>query len=235
MRGEKPELLVLIPVLYGSPPRARGKVNGLASVEVGVGITPACAGKRACPLRLIAFARDHPRVRGEKFSFRPTGGMDMGSPPRARGKVHQCGSSKAVSGITPACAGKSPSYQSIRLLARDHPRVRGEKAGRLLNLFNHLGSPPRARGKVYGFNSSREDQRITPACAGKSVHACTWRCSPRDHPRVRGEKASFGSESQVRPGSPPRARGKVTILTVKLAPMGITPACAGKSQGAVGD
>ena len=48
---------------------------------------------------------------------------------------------------------------------------------------------------------------------------------------MRGEKSSVRQSYSGKKGSPPRARGKVTEEIIVCAGVGITPACAGKSQG----
>ena len=110
--------------------------------------------------------------------------------------------------ITPAYAGKRPSLAPV-------PGACG-------------GSPPRMRGKGADCPADRDPERITPAYAGKSR-----RCSPQtsdswDHPRVCGEKVRPLSALPARPGSPPRMRGKVTLLYALADKEGITPAYAGK-------
>ena len=52
----------------------------------------------------------------------------------------------------------------------------------------------------------------------------------KDHPRVCGEKRKGGGTMTIKEGSPPRVRGKVLPLKVKVHDQGITPACAGKSN-----
>ena len=51
----------------------------------------------------------------------------------------------------------------------------------------------------------------------------------RDHPRVCGEKRFHLAHGLSVPGSPPRMRGKVTLLYALADREGITPAYAGKS------
>ena len=52
---------------------------------------------------------------------------------------------------------------------------------------------------------------------------------------MRGEKAiSFASPKMVI-GSPPHARGKVTNPNAAFIPVGITPACAGKSKNCLSE
>ena len=93
--------------------------------------------------------RDHPRVRGEKFSSSQLRYNLAGSPPRARGKGLIIQQRQIDSGITPACAGKRFPQNSFVRARRDHPRVRGEKLASSPKAVQTEGSPPRARGKVY--------------------------------------------------------------------------------------
>ena len=66
MCGEKRGVTTEEIQYMGSPPRVRGKVNFLLLLGLGVGITPACAGKSDNGYNLRHFTRDHPRVCGEK-------------------------------------------------------------------------------------------------------------------------------------------------------------------------
>ena len=66
MRGEKSKAEGVIGLRKGSPPHARGKVSASRRLRLTVGITPACAGKRAGSRRSAWRAWDHPRMRGEK-------------------------------------------------------------------------------------------------------------------------------------------------------------------------
>ena len=71
-------------------------------------------------------------------------------------------------------------------------------------------------------------ERITPACAGKSVdYMCVVRFQ-RDHPRMCGEKCMFPVLLAQFEGSPPHVRGKVDEVLPGDTFSGITPACAGK-------
>ena len=53
-----------------------------------------------------------------------------GSPPRVRGKGNLEEMPFVISGITPACAGKSIIQRRNTYHGQDHPRVCGEKAFR---------------------------------------------------------------------------------------------------------
>ena len=105
--GEKLRCLSASSAPTGSPPRMRGKGIKPCDERVGMGITPAYAGKSAHTDAHDQRVRDHPRVCGEKRC------------PRAP--------SFLVRGITPAYAGKSSFQAGTVSASRDHPRVCGEK------------------------------------------------------------------------------------------------------------
>ena len=72
-------------------------------------------------------------------------------------------------GITPACAGKSQYQSHVPVTAEDHPRVCGEKGRHDLRCAEHVGSPPRVRGKEHFNATLLFFAGITPACAGKRL------------------------------------------------------------------
>ena len=117
------------PVLQeGSPPRGRGKGGRRGNRGRGAGITPAWAGKRtAFPCRCLR-TWDHPRVGGEKPSFRQARSCRSGSPPRGRGKDRRRSGTVPPARITPAWAGKSNILEPSMGVGKDHPRVGGEKS-----------------------------------------------------------------------------------------------------------
>ena len=116
--------------------------------------------------------------------------LPLRSPPRMRGKDGVNDSAQAVTGITPACAGKSTTSHILNFTSQDHPRVCGEKHGQTAKSRLIQGSPPRVRGKGAEFERWKEELRITPACAGKSVGVMKFVHNGEDHPRVCGEKSS---------------------------------------------
>ena len=93
------------------------------------------------------------------------------------------------------------------------------------------GSPPHARGKVLRRGCRFVVDGITPACAGKRKLGQLFRAGIQDHPRMRGEKPHVHRVRFYAVGSPPHARGKVTITRIPSGIFGITPACAGKREG----
>ena len=166
--GEKLALLIVPPSRLGSPPRMRGKGPSSGSTMQIPRITPAYAGKSNCLQLRITEA--------------------MGSPPRMRGKV--CGQVfvNYGTGITPAYAGKRTSADRAHLPGRDHPRVCGEKCYLLILRGRREGSPPRMRGKELAVVPIAVQLGITPAYAGKRKTRNGAHGTPRDHPRVCGEK-----------------------------------------------
>ena len=70
--------------------------------------------------------------------------------------------------ITPACAGKTQTYQNVKCKSWDHPRVCGKNVRNVLRVIFGMGSPPRVREKLEATLDSRLTGGITPACAGKT-------------------------------------------------------------------
>ena len=135
--------------------------------------------------------------------------VNRGSPPHVRGKGRRQFSIRARSWITPACAGKSKFRCGTSELRQDHPRMCGEKSTDSLPMPMVIGSPPHVRGKVcedclgdivedgsppHVRGKARDVHvitpfpRITPACAGKSIHDTQDDPQNEDHPRMCGEK-----------------------------------------------
>ena len=104
--GEKYAPAAVRPCRVGSPPRMRGKEALAIFSGVCYRITPAYAGKSTVVLRTRAPVRDHPRVCGEKFVLPALPSVELGSPPRMRGKEETEPIDIQAERITPAYAGK---------------------------------------------------------------------------------------------------------------------------------
>ena len=111
----------------GSPPRGRGKALIRMGAGLAAGITPAWAGKSAAQHVRYPAPKDHPRVGGEKLQLAIASTLFLGSPPRGRGKGGKLTGRVRPEGITPAWAGKRSNRTPWWAVARDHPRVGGEK------------------------------------------------------------------------------------------------------------
>ena len=146
-----------------------------------------------------------------------------------RGKAGEAWQENNQSRITPAYAGKSLVVKSNVLVARDHPRLCGEKVSVSAVDTTPQGSPPPMRGKAFAPSGILTMTRITPAYAGKRLFASTSSTTSRDHPRLCGEK---GIEKKLHicfMGSPPPMRGKAKDCRPPAEIIRITPAYAGKS------
>ena len=207
MRGEQHHRGAVADPPLGSPPRARGAGPAYGRRWLASGITPACAGSRPTSACGESRSRDHPRVRGEQVAWPRCAGVGRGSPPRARGADRRARKRRGRRRITPACAGSRDACGSRRTPDGDHPRVRGEQAGRAGLPAWLSGSPPRARGAERRVVAGARLVGITPACAGSRRGCSAILGSRRDHPRVRGEQSSPHRSDSCTKGSPPRARG----------------------------
>ena len=167
--GENFSYRNILSVPNGSPPRVRGKHAGTYHRQSPQGITPACAGKTILSRPSKRPSEDHPRVCGENFlNFLPIK-FFTGSPPRVRGKRRDKACADLRPRITPACAGKTVSGKPRSAQREDHPRVCGENLSISSCSFRVLGSPPRVRGKRVSLSACTVQDRITPACAGKTA------------------------------------------------------------------
>ena len=215
------------------------------------GITPACAGNRWTGLWLAITARDHPRLRGEQYTFPDTFLHVPGSPPLARGTVRSTFFTPSGLGITPACAGNRYIQRLCYVINRDHPRLRGEQDSAAAIMRTALWITPACAGNSGyaggGFGVPwdhprlRGEQWLTPvddpshpgsppACAGNRPPVTCFIYSARDHPRLRGEQCVSILSIPLRVGSPPLARGTEDAVLLHVDDFGITPACAGNSR-----
>ncbi len=207
VRGEHAYARVANRCRSGSSPRSRGAPDRLGLEECRTGIIPAFAGaplgRGATPdyVRIIpAFAgsthdncanadsyEDHPRVRGEHASVDASQQLTTGSSPRSRGARQPGVTRDDPVRIIPAFAGSTWTTTGLRLVWRDHPRVRGEHHTRVVRRPAGFGSSPRSRGAHCRAHLQYGDQRIIPAFAGSTGHEAYRPDAAADHPRVRGE------------------------------------------------
>ena len=108
--------------------------------------------------------------------------------------------------------------------------MRGEDVQAKALITSPVGSPPLARGRLPLSLIDVERVRLTPACAGKTKSNCEAVRYPQAHPRLRGEDCSASSTAFGDVGSPPLARGRLGLSLDETNVMGLTPACAGKTE-----
>ena len=131
----------------GSSPRVRGKHSCPSRGPRAKRLIPACAGKTLLRVAGLDSRPAHPRVCGENIRARSPNTMFAGSSPRVRGKQRDFWTQNALTGLIPACAGKTGRLGKPSRSTRAHPRVCGENLalGQVHDL--HRGSSPRVRGK----------------------------------------------------------------------------------------
>ena len=152
-----------------------------------------------------------------------------GSSPRVRGKRSRVVKCFGCGGLIPACAGKTRARVSLRRRFRAHPRVCGENLITSSVSGIATGSSPRVRGKPVIMRLENADDRLIPACAGKTDRYPLLGQLARAHPRVCGENFPYPNGGQSDRGSSPRVRGKPNCIAREALCMGLIPACAGKT------
>ena len=92
------------------------------------------------------------------------------------------------------------------------------------------GSPPLAREQLAELRTIRDNNRITPACAGTTGRPVRAGLLRRDHPRLRGNNVHPKVTVLSHSGSPPLAREQLLFGINDDIGTGITPACAGTTD-----
>ena len=167
----------------------RGKPREHPPLDDHIGITPAYAGKTFGLSSNASGSWDHPRVCGENTPRDYGQKIQIGSPPRMRGKPSGRPCAHGIGRITPAYAGKTDGVAHDIGKWEDHPRVCGENPLMKRQRDFRTGSPPRMRGKLFNLANDLQELRITPADAGKTEQVlhrfAPWAGSP---PRMRGKR-----------------------------------------------
>ena len=215
----------------GSSPHVRGALRPSATIGLGCGIIPACAGSTLFCHRFFGRFRDHPRMCGEHLPESAICGHSRGSSPHVRGARQACDDALQESGIIPACAGSTTVGKTKLLFIWDHPRMCGEHELGDFAAFLDQGSSPHVRGAPTGDLLGVTIGGIIPACAGSTPTATRPSREPRDHPRMCGEHLPDVSLAVPLPGSSPHVRGARPCLPLVAEPCGIIPACAGSTVG----
>ena len=119
-----------------------------------------------------------------------------------------------LTGITPACAGKTLRRTAGPDQRRDHPRMCGKDPTPCRKMHGTLGSPPHVRERHEGTAERLCEFRITPACAGKTNGGFVSVDQDKDHPRMCGKDVTNYHWFKKSSGSPPhvRERRNITLL-----------------------
>jgi len=168
IRGEHNSFAWVLYSLPGSSPHTRGALSFIVASFAHVGIIPAYAGSTHIRWLPIKEQRDHPRIRGEHYKQMKKAGYREGSSPHTRGALFLSFFWPVPVGIIPAYAGSTFKNASTRLLARDHPRIRGEHAKHVRLFGQAQGSSPHTRGARRIIEPLVFTHGIIPAYAGST-------------------------------------------------------------------
>ena len=112
---------------------------------------------------------------------------------------------------------------------RDHPRIRGEHAPKLIVKFSSPGSSPHTRGAPSSKSLRICRPRIIPAYAGSTACVTLVLRLSLDHPRIRGEHSPQGPAHRPARGSSPHTRGAPMNPSWYVSNSRIIPAYAGST------
>ena len=213
----------------GSSPLTRGKRYSVHRLTCACGFIPAHAGKTSHDPAHQSASTAHPRSRRENDLTEPIMELMPGSSPLTRGKLDRAAGPGQVVGLIPAHAGKTYWTSHLALLARAHPRSRGENKRSSSRLNQQTGSSPLTRGKRHHPVLQRVRGRLIPAHAGKTFQAELEMIQDRAHPRSRGENLIWSLPDATAGGSSPLTRGKRRRGSRRLRNCGLIPAHAGKT------
>ena len=110
----------------GSPPLAWGIRRPILARKYVYRITPTCVGNTKRAKKGAKKLQDHPHLRGEYISLKPSKISSKGSPPLAWGIRPAFYSLQLPIGITPTCVGNTRRKRALARLFEDHPHLRGE-------------------------------------------------------------------------------------------------------------
>ena len=172
---------------FGSSPRVRGKHDGDEDLHGVGGLIPARAGKTVDLQGATPARPAHPRACGENLGDLIDRAATVGSSPRVRGKRREGKNGAGAGRLIPARAGKTASAHAGGTAYRAHPRACGENVAALGAMGKAAGSSPRVRGKPRLGHVPRDQPRLIPARAGKTVRRRPSSPRPAAHPRACGE------------------------------------------------
>ena len=146
IRGEHARMRGFRVFARGSSPHTRGAPRLWISRSRPRGIIPAYAGSTLGAGRCRSSTADHPRIRGEHCDAELMLREFFGSSPHTRGALTLGDHVGVGPGIIPAYAGSTQASTSLRTVATDHPRIRGEHQLALIRPGDLVGSSPHTRG-----------------------------------------------------------------------------------------
>ena len=146
----------------------RERLDKIAENPKVLRITPARAGKTKQQPFQQGPVRDHPRSCGKDKILEVPKPRQQGSPPLVRERPRGQDSRHGDFRITPARAGKTFLSTCGSSRMGDHPRSCGKDKRASIILAAKLGSPPLVRERQHSLFKIINNNRITPARAGKT-------------------------------------------------------------------
>ena len=213
----------------GSSPRLRGTRGRVHRTGRCERFIPAFAGNAGRTSRTMRANSVHPRVCGERRSWRNSPRPLSGSSPRLRGTHHHRQRGRCRHRFIPAFAGNAGLYTGRVPAASVHPRVCGERGHTWNRSLCCPGSSPRLRGTPVPPLPRRLRGRFIPAFAGNAEAGKTLRSILAVHPRVCGERTAEIPAKLQFLGSSPRLRGTPFLDSWKFCFQRFIPAFAGNA------
>ena len=130
----------------------------------------------------------------------------------------------------PPCVGKTVDSDCSFYGQWKHPHVRGEDPHPASTLSSILETPPRAWGRLGGRADRFVYRGNTPTCVGKTANADVARANRQKHPHVRGEDLCISYCWNYAIETPPRAWGRLLLLSLVYNTTRNTPTCVGKTR-----
>ena len=200
-------MFLLLEILPGSSPLARGTRHRRGARPGALRFIPARAGNTGCASRRSSSRTVHPRSRGEHPVELQQTAEDLGSSPLARGTRLRLRLLRLRLRFIPARAGNTWPREWVSPPPTVHPRSRGEHYTAESARKDESGSSPLARGTLRGRPGTARRPGFIPARAGNTGDTRGDTDVKPVHPRSRGEHYTAESARKDKPGSSPLARG----------------------------
>ena len=111
--------------------------------------------------------------------------------------------------------------------------MRGEDSFQILKRERAGETPPHAWGRQTSSVFSKSNRRNTPTCVGKTFSCCFTSKLGRKHPHMRGEDRQSCRKKQKQTETPPHAWGRLHTKEKRIAKVGNTPTCVGKTYSLI--
>ena len=215
----------------GLPPQVRGELVVVERDHGDERLTPAGAGRTRRAGADTPQCPAYPRRCGENRFNHPTGAATKGLPPQVRGEpTTTCGNGRRTR-LTPAGAGRTPTYRRRPGMHQAYPRRCGENSPSSTICRSNCGLPPQVRGELPIRQPGGARRGLTPAGAGRTSGMTPMRSMIPAYPRRCGENACPAPPAVPEPGLPPQVRGELGVRSAAAGRPGLTPAGAGRTTG----